>query len=133
MIDIQEYKWPNDFPVDTPIEGSIPADGYVYRLVNQIPPTPVDFQIYRLDKPHSKIATQNKPESFGVSFWEDLAKIVAEKARYPAPEQFGKKKIVGGKLKPELGVILKTFKESHLTLWKQAEAEPHLHICEEIS
>lgn len=133
MSSTQEYKWPNDFPVDAPVEGAIPANGYVYRLVDQVPPTSADFQMYRLDKPKSKVAQQNKAVSFGISLWEELDRISAQKVKYPAPEQFGNKLIVGGTLQPELGVILKTVEDNHITLWKQIEAEPHLHICEEVT
>ncbi|WP_016955940.1 hypothetical protein [Catenovulum agarivorans] len=128
------YKWPDTFPEGVPLEGAIPASGKVYRLVENIPPTASDFQMYRTDRPEVRFSKAQIPFSYGTSLWTTLSKIIRQKERYPKPEQFGNKKIVGGELTEELGVMyICTVNEGHVTLWSQEGAKPHLHICEEIT
>jgi len=131
MSDSSSSEWPREFPIDVPSQDAIPARGYVYRLVGQIPPVLGDFNMYRTDRPDRHFLQKEIPESFGLSLWKKLNHIVRQKERYSAPEQFGNKKIVGGELCSELGVIIEK-NNSHVTLWKRNDAEPHLHICEEI-
>lgn len=131
MSNSPSYSWPKEFPTDIPSADAKPAEGYVYRLVEQVPPSLSDFNMYRVDRPDRPFLKKEIPESFGLSLWKKLNHILRQKERYSAPEQFGNKKIVGGELCSDLGVII-VKKNSHVTLWKQNGAEPHLHICDEI-
>lgn len=131
MNNSPSYSWPKEFPSDIPTDEAKPALGYVYRFVDKIPPCANDFKMTRVERPEKRFLKKELPESYGLSLWKKLSRIKREKKRYSAPEQFGNKKIVGGELLPELGVIIEK-KNSHVTLWKQNGAEPHLHICEEI-
>ncbi|MFT6348248.1 MAG: hypothetical protein ACJAYB_001252 [Psychromonas sp.] len=124
------YKWPIEFPIDVPGEEVLPASGYVYRLVNQVPPRPNDFRMHHLDNPHFNYSSKNRHKGYGVSVWSKLDSLVRAKKRYSAPEQFGNKKIVGGELCHSLGAIPNIIaNDGHVTLWKTVGAEPHLHIC----
>ncbi|GAA6170957.1 hypothetical protein NBRC116592_06270 [Colwellia sp. KU-HH00111] len=134
MVSKANYEWPDGFPPGVPIEEAIPASGKVYRLVKNIPPTEQDFQMYREDRPDIHFTKDKIPFSYGVSVWSELSRIVREKERYPSPEQFGNKTIVGGELTDDLGLMYAcTVNEGHVTLWSQEGAEPHLQICEEIT
>ncbi|MFT7680657.1 MAG: hypothetical protein ACI935_000088 [Moritella dasanensis] len=132
MSTTPSYKWPREFPIDIPSKDAIPACGYAYRLVAQVPPTQDDFKMTRLVDPDRKFKASEMSESYGLSLWYKLERIVRARKRYFSAEQYGNKIIVGGELQPELGVIIESA-NSHVTLWKQDGAEPHLHICKEAS
>ena len=126
------YNWPLDFPENCPeLEKCLPAQGKVFRMVDNVPPTELDFQITRIESP-GKTFSSNKEikQSYGVSVWAKLQKIIRTKKRYPAENQFGNKKIVSGELVDDLGVIAKE-KNGHITLWLQIGAKPHLYINNE--
>lgn len=130
-----EHQWPEDFPDGLPEnQDVVPANGKVYRLVNECPSTINDFKRHR-DEEHDYTynTTKKRMLSYGVSFWGTLDAAKMIKAKYPAENQFGLKKIVIGTLVPELGVVTKkTSKDSHITLWKQVGAEPHPHFIVEV-
>ncbi len=128
------YSWPSDFPVGVPENcGVIPAQGKVYRLVRTIPPTELDFQKHRDEKPDYEYRSKDIPKSYGVSFWSTLSTIRQAEKNYPAPEQYGKWQTVCGTLFPALGVITETAETNgHITLWVQKGAEPHKHIKDEV-
>lgn len=131
-----EYQWPSDFPTGFPENqlDVIPACGTACRLVDRIPPSRDDFQRHRDEKHDYNYNTERKRLlSYGVSFWTtpEAAKLI--KAKYPAPEQFGRKKIVSGEFVPTLGVILREEEHNpHLTLLMQVGAEPHNHFTHEV-
>ena len=125
------YTWPTDYPKDTPPNGSAPADGYVYRFASTVPPTADDFNMYRIDNPTCDHSIRKEGITYGLSLWNRLDRIQKKKLLYPKPEQFGNKHIVGGELIPELGATRNTLTRNHITLWKQVDAEPHLHIFKE--
>jgi len=129
-----DYSWPVDFPEGVPENCDVvPAEGWVYRLVRTIPPTEVDFQRHRDEKPDYVYDTKDIPKSYGVSFWSKLSKIRRVEKNYPAPEQYGQWQTVCGSLCPELGVIPAAIEKSgHITLWVQEGAEPHRHIQDEV-
>ena len=126
-----DYTWPTDFPEDIPEScDPIPAEGKVYRLVRTIPPTEVDFQKHRDEKPDYEYLTKDIPLSYGMSFFTTLSKLKRKTGNYPAPEQFERWLMVCGHLVPELGVIKE--KSGHVTLWAQQGALPHKYIKEEV-
>jgi hypothetical protein len=133
-IDSLKYCWPVDFPKGTPEDCDvIPAEGRVYRLVRSIPPTEIDFQRHREEKPDYVYITKDIPKSYGVSFWSKLSKIRRIEKNYPAPEQYANWHTVCGNLCPELGVVPAAIEISgHVTLWVQEGAEPHKHIKDEV-
>ncbi|MCU8073829.1 hypothetical protein [Shewanella sp. SM29] len=133
-IDSLNYCWPADFPEDVPKSSDvIPAEGRVYRLVRTVPPTGIDFQRHRDEKPDYVYYTKDIPMSYGVSFWSKLSRIRNVEKNYPAPEQFGRWQTVCGNLCPELGVIPVVIQNNgHVTLWVQEGAEPHKHIKDEV-
>lgn len=129
------YEWPTDFPKGLPDnQDVIAASGEVCRLVDCIPPKDSDFKRHRDEKPDYTYNTEKKRLlSYGVSFWSSVEAAKYVKAKYPAKEQFGLKKIVSGVLIPELGVIpKKKTRDGHVTLWKQVGAEPHKHVMDEV-
>lgn len=129
------YQWPADFPKGLPENQEvIPANGKVCRLVDCIPPEDADFKRHRDEKPDYTYNTEKKRlQSYGVSFWSTIEAAQYVKAKYPAKEQFGLKKIVSGELVPELGVIpKKEARDGHVTLWKQVGAVPHKHFMTEV-
>lgn len=130
-----KYSWPADYPENIPESCDVvPAEGKVYRLVRTIPPTPIDFQRHRDEKPTYRYRTNDeKAKSWGISFWSKLAKIKRIEQNYPFPEQYGSWHTVCGNLCAELGVIpAETSKDGHVTLWVQQGAEPHNHIKDEV-
>lgn len=129
-----EYTWPADFPENIPESCDVmPAEGFVYRLVRTIPPTEVDFQKHRDEKPDYAYLTKDIPKSYGVSFFSKLSQLRRKTRNYPAPEQYAHWQTVSGELKPELGVIPKEKeKNGHVTLWAQEGAQPHKHIKDEV-
>lgn len=128
------YCWPADFPEGIPEDcGVVPAEGKVYRLVRTTPPTEVDFQRHRDEKPDYVYLTKDIPKSYGVSFWSKLSKIKRIAKNYPFPEQFGNWRTVTGNLQPNLGMIpAETAIDGHITLWVQEGAEPHKYIKHEV-
>ncbi|WP_188009228.1 hypothetical protein [Grimontia hollisae] len=125
-----QYCWPDSFPEGVPEDLDVmPAEGRVYRLVRNIPPTPKDFLMHRMENPDRRYSTDQVPMSYGVSFWTKLSKIQKVKRNYPKPEQFGTSIVVSGNLCNELGVIPKEVaSDGHVTLWAQDGAEPHLYV-----
>ncbi|EGQ9161869.1 hypothetical protein ACVS2C_003538 [Vibrio parahaemolyticus] len=129
------YQWPADFPKGLPENQEVvPAHGKACRLVDCIPPKDDDFKRHRDEKPDYTYNTEKKRlQSYGVSFWSTEEAVKFVKAKYPAKEQFGLKKIVSGEFVPELGVIPKNAaRDGHVTLWKQVGAEPHNHFRDEV-
>ncbi|CAH6795391.1 conserved hypothetical protein [Vibrio chagasii] len=129
-----DYVWPANFPEGIPENCDVtPAEGFVYRLVRTVPPTKLDFQIHREEKPDYVYDTKDIPKSYGVSFWSKLSKIRRVEKNYPAPEQYGQWQTVCGKLAHTLGVVpSEVAKDGHVTLWVQEGAEPHKHIKDEV-
>jgi hypothetical protein len=125
-----EYCWPADFPEGIPEElDVIPAEGKVYRLVKNTPPTEDDFLMHRVEYPRYKYSQNDIPKSYGVSFWTRLSRIQRIRKNYPKPEQFGGRVVVSGELCGGLGVIpSEVARDGHVTLWTQEGAKPHLHI-----
>ncbi|EGU31574.1 hypothetical protein VII00023_02344 [Vibrio ichthyoenteri ATCC 700023] len=136
MSDINiPYQWPSDFPNGLPDnQDVVPAHGQACRLVDCTPPNDDDFKRHRDEKPDYPYNTERKRFlSYGVSFWVSVEAAKLIKAKYPAKEQFGLKKIVLGELVPELGVIpRKIARDGHITLWKQIGAEPHNYFKHEV-
>ncbi|ELL0573936.1 hypothetical protein Q6U63_003272 [Vibrio fluvialis] len=133
--DNQNYTWPDDYPEDIPESCDVkPAEGKVYRLVRTVPPTAIDFQRHRDEKPNYIYRnSDDKAKSWGISLWSKLAKIKRVAKNYPFPEQYGSWHTVCGNLCSELGVIpTEASKDGHVTLWVQAGAEPHNHIKDEV-
>ncbi|CAK2701380.1 conserved hypothetical protein [Vibrio crassostreae] len=131
-----EHQWPEDYPTGLPEnQDVVPAYGQVCRLVNECPPTCDDFKRHR-DEEHDYTynTTKKRMLSYGVSFWTSIEAVKNIKAKYPADNQFGLKKIVIGTLIPELGVVTRNIStDGHVTLWKQVGAEPHPHFTVEVN
>lgn len=125
------YSWPSDFTTGVPPEDAIPAVGYVYRLVRNNPPNESDFLNTREQYPERHFESpEDEIMSYGVSVFTKLKSLKKLQADFPEPEQFGGTLIAGGDMIAELGVTQpKAKKNGHLTLWKQASSQPHLHIC----
>lgn len=125
-----DYCWPADFPEGIPEKcGVVPAEGKVYRLVRTTPPTEVDFQRHRDEKPGYRYSRKDLPKSYGISFWSKLSKIQRVEKNYPYPEQYGEWQTVCGNLTAELGVIPEEMSpDGHITLWVPEDAKPHKHI-----
>lgn len=128
---ITNYSWPDDFIEGVPPQDTVPAEGYVYRLVRNNPPNESDFlrtvDIY----PEREYDTDGeKIMSYGVSVFTKMKSLKKLRIAFPEPEQFGGTLIAGGEMAAELGVTQsQPEKNGHLTLWKQNGSEPHLHIC----
>lgn len=122
-----KYTWPDDFIDGVPPKESKPAEGKVFRLVDNIPPIETDFRQTRVEHPSRNFRTiEEKRMSFGVSFWADLTQLKKKQHRYK--KALGRKKVVSGQLAPELGVASEPNVISHRTLWKQVGSTPHLHV-----
>lgn len=121
------YVWPEDFIEGVPPKESMPAEGKVFRLVDNIPPVETDFRQTRVEHPSRNFRTiEEQRMSFGVSFWADLEQLKKKQHKYK--KALGKKKVVTGELAPELGVASEPNEISHRTLWKQVGSNPHLYI-----
>lgn len=131
---ISTYRWPKGFPTEIFDKcGVIAAEGRVYRLVRTTPPTKVDFQPHRVEKPNYKYAPKDIHKSYGISFWSKLSKIQRIAKNYPFPEQYGDWHTVYGNLTADLGVIPEEMTpDGHVTLWASEGAEPHKHIKHEV-
>lgn len=125
------YSWPNEFAEGVPPKGVVEAQGYAYRLVRNNPPVETDFLPTREEYPNRVFRTRDEEiMSYGVSVSRRKDTLLKLRAQYPDPEQFGGTVIVGGEMVPELGVTQVQHEDNgHLTLWKQASSQPHLHIC----
>lgn len=126
-----EYSWPEDFSEGIPPKDTIPAEGYVYRLVRNNPPEESDFKRTVDQYPERDFPSdEEKVMSYGVSVYTKLKSLKKLRIAFPEPEQFGNTIIVGGEMVAELGVTQpKAERNGHLTLWKQDGSEPHLYIC----
>lgn len=125
------YSWPSDFADGVPPKGVVQAQGYAYRLVRNNPPNESDFLPTRVECPNREFRTkEDEIMSYGVSVSRKKDTLLKIRAQFPEPEQFGGTMIVGGEMVPDLGVTQALPKKNgHLTLWKQASSQPHLHIC----
>jgi hypothetical protein len=128
-----DYCWPASFPEGIPEKLEVvPAEGKVYRLVRNTPPSEGDFLMHREENPTYIYAKKDIPKSYGISFWSKLSRVQKVRRNYPEPEQFGSSAIVCGELCCELGVIPEQkARDGHITLWAQEGAQLHLHINRE--
>ena len=122
-----KYCWPNDFTEKIPPEDATPACGFVFRLVDNLPPTADDFLQTREENPNRNFNSEHaKCLSYGVSIWSEKDQLKAKQRKFR--KALGNKKVVSGVLVPELGKANEPQENSHRTLWKQVDAKPHLHI-----
>ena len=97
-----KYCWPKEFTEEIPPEDSMPASGFVFRLVDKIPPTQDDFLQTREENPSRNYANANaKVLSYGVSIWAEKKHLKEKQNKFR--KALGNKKIVSGELVPELG------------------------------
>lgn len=120
----EAYQWPDYFPENVPPAEAKPAAGRSYRLVNQIPPTPEDFQSTYED---------DRARDFGEMFWmacgtslyTNVQDSIKVRARYKA---LRKKLVAVGDLSPPMGMMQATPSRAaatHLTVWFCTTATPH--------
>lgn len=114
-------KWPDFYPKNCPNPKSIDANGIVFRLVKNDPPTRSDFI------PTSKIdpeeSDDKKCTACGISVCTHVDDITKLRSRY---KHFRDRKIASGELNPLLGKMLHTpFNEkSHHTWWIPEDEDP---------
>lgn len=126
MSILDEYKWPSNFPKGVPPEESQPANGHVYRAVKKIPPDESDFPTTREENPRREYKTKDEIQrSHGVSFFKKIDVLKEKVRRYSALQG---RAIVHGDLISTLGVVSKSNRDGHVTLWKCIDSKPHEHI-----
>lgn len=107
--------WPNHFPEDCPPIAAKDADGEeVYRLVDQNPPSDLDFISHRLRYPNREFRDECK--ACGLSIFTKLEDSITLRKRLPALRDT---LIAMGNLPNDAGKILPTpwMGNSHHTWW----------------
>lgn len=115
-------EWPAFFPEGTPPADSTPAEGQVYRLVDSVPSTPLDFKSNYEKWP--TIEYDSIEEACGVSFCRDSADLRRRQRRF---KKLRGKKIAQGVLHPHYGLMKETPRyahDSHITVWFRVGATP---------
>ena len=113
--------WPDFFPGDTPPPDAVPAEGPVFRIVETIPSTALDFRSrYELSPGHYG---DKMWMACGVSFHTDLEDSRRVRDRFPALRT---RRIAVGTLEKPFGVMKPTpaaTAVSHLTVWFRVGTE----------
>lgn len=126
MSVFDDYEWPDSFPKNVTTEEGKPASGHVYRAVKKIPPDENDFQTTREEYPRREFMTkEEKQRSHGVSFFEKIDVLRDKVRRYNSLKGCT---IVHGDLINSLGVVSKSNRHGHVTLWKCVDSKPHKYI-----
>lgn len=119
-------QWPDYFPDNCPPDNAREASGEVYRLVDNNPPTPEDFQSWREQHPNEqcpKSVTECQASGLSVFTSMDDVNMARQKVK-----RLRKKKIAHSNLTSDLGRILHTPSqntgESHHTWWLPIGAQP---------
>lgn len=118
--------WPAHFPDDCPPAEARADDVHVFRLVTTIPPSPADFMPTNVEFPHRAF----KPEDFccacGVSVFTNVADVEQRRSDY---KPLRTRKIAQGLISTQDGLVLETFRPSHMTWWLQTDT-PHVTFTE---
>ena len=119
-------QWPDYFPENCPPENAQAAFGQVYRLVDNDPPTPDDFQSWREQHPNEQCPkTVTECQACGLSVFTSISDIEVAQRKV---RRLRNKKIAVGNLTIELGQILPTPSQntgqSHHTWWIPNDTKP---------
>ena len=125
---MQGLHLPDYYPDNCPPEDAEPVDGIYYRVVKECPPTKLDFVPNKLKDPlRLWQSAKDKCCACGISLFSDAAQAQKKMKRFP---QIGNK-IASAELKPDHGLVKKTGRASHHTLWPQATPPHSLFTCVE--
>lgn len=115
-------KWPNDFPEGCPPGDAQLADGTVYRVVMNNPPTYEDFFSYKVINPHMDYGARDC-QARGLSVYRVAADANQTRRRVPALRSG---MVAEGNLDAEMGVIKDAPMNgnSHITWWVPEEVQP---------
>jgi hypothetical protein len=111
--------WPNFFPDGCPPIEAWPATGVFYRLVEPGGPSPRDFLSRRELRPDEPV--DHPCEACGLSGYRDPADFARLRRRFPP---LRRKRIARGELHAGLGLMKKTFSDSHHTWWVMLGSQP---------
>lgn len=121
---VNQSIWPTYFPDGCPPDGAVPADGVVFRLVGQVPPTLMDFRPVRIEQPHRDLE-HCLCIACGLSVNRKIEDTERLRRRVPA---FRNKRIARGVLAHSLGVMRHTPSSgggpSHHTWWLPDGVDP---------
>lgn len=122
------YKWPKHIPSNCPPDEAVPAAGLVYRLVRHNPPEPGDFQSWR-DEAGRDPRDADKSllcRSFAMSVYSTLSSARRRLRLFkPRLNKEPFVAIAAGTLRPDIGVMLETGSQDHISLWVQLGRHPH--------
>ena len=118
-------RWPSYFPEGCPPEAAVPANGVVYRLVTNNPPTIRDFQPLRIKQPHRNFK-ECECQACGLSVQREVGDARELMRRIPA---FKERQVAQGNLNPKFGMIMptptrKSRGTSHHTWWLPEKIDP---------
>lgn len=121
-------QFPTHYPFGCPPEDSEPALGEAYRVVENNPPTPLDFRSPHEIKPGYNYG-RLECHAVGVSLYRDIDDIYRMQKRIPAKRNL---QISIGTLSPEMGrtkpTVFKRKEKSHITWWVPIGVFPWLHF-----
>ncbi len=115
---VQRTRFPDFFPDGCPPDKAQPADGMVYRLVENDPPANQDFVCHvELYPKKDYRRSGNLCQACAISVFEDRRDLEEMRKRNPA---FQDRKIAAGSLASDHGVMDKDSRKQfgyHITLW----------------
>lgn len=124
------YTWPEDIPVNCPLDGNEPTEGIFFRVVFTDPPTHSDF-LMSVDDPNlshlnlktkfGELSNTQQCEAFSASHFSSLEKSM----RIAVCKNRVKKAFVAElNLVPDLGVMKPTGQKTHYSIWFQKGSAP---------
>lgn len=120
-----DYDWPDNFPDGVPPADALPADGVLYRLVRELPPTPEDFRQTRHDYPEREFPPDREVDSYGTSFHRTAKASRRTRMRYKGLRD---RVVAEGKMSPADGKQKDTGGPDHVTVWLCQSAAAHLRF-----
>lgn len=129
---LNRNEWPEFYPSDMelPPKDSVPAEGVVYRLVNNCPPTKPDFKTTHEDSPNRHKKFKNQPQVlemiYATSFWLEEAEAREKLTLAPVRKKYSK--VAKGSLMASDGKMRISKKEKHVSVWFRNSAEPQQHF-----
>jgi hypothetical protein len=118
--------WYEDFPAECPPTEAREDDVLVYRLVSSVPPTASDFLPAKAEHPERNFKPDEVCAACGVSVFRSVQDIIKKQSLYKALRS---KKVAIGQITCADGLVLETFKPSHMTWWLRTST-PHSNFTE---
>ena len=125
---MMKKEWPKDFPENCPPVSAVHTTDNFYRLVDNVPPTKMDFLRSR-DEPKNigkDYGGKHFINSYGLSIFKEEKDAIDKQLLFSNATK--NKKITHGNLNDDLGQIARTYRPSHHTLWLYQDAEPEKYL-----